>query len=297
MNKLHPKFFHNTFFISNAFYTKQNNTEELNIIDYLMESDDESLRLDLKTDTRIVEKQARWAGIKPGMTVADLGCGSGKTTFALHQMTQPGGKTVGVDISTERISFAKEHYSKDNLDFINRDIRDSLRDLGKFDFIWVRFVLEYYKVNSFDIVKKLSEYLKPGGTLCLIDLDNNCLNHHDLPYRLRRTICATMEALQQKANFDPYVGRKLYSFLYDLNFLNIDVEVSAHHVIYGELKDSDSFNWLKKAEIAPKKINYQFEEYAGGYEEFLEEFKHFFTDPRRFTYSPIICCRGVKPEN
>ena len=86
-----------------------------------------------------------------------------------------------------------------------------------------------------------------------------------------------------------------YSFLYDLKFKDIDVDVSGHHLIWGELKESDAYNWLKKIEVAPKRINYQFDEYEGGYPEFLEEFETFFTDPRRFTYSPVICCRGVKP--
>ena len=63
--------------------------------EYLMESDEETLRLDLKTDVRLVEKQARWAGIKPGMRIADLGCGSGKTTSVLYHLTQPGGSAIG----------------------------------------------------------------------------------------------------------------------------------------------------------------------------------------------------------
>ena len=42
---------------------------------YLMESEAEAIRLDVKTDGRAVERQARWAGLKPGMRVADLGCG------------------------------------------------------------------------------------------------------------------------------------------------------------------------------------------------------------------------------
>ena len=40
---------------------------------YLMESSEETLRLDLKTDGKTIEYQATWAGIKPGMRVADLG--------------------------------------------------------------------------------------------------------------------------------------------------------------------------------------------------------------------------------
>jgi len=262
---------------------------------YLMESCDESIRLDKKTDTKVVEKQALWAGIKPGMRVADLGCGSGKTTAVLHQLVQHCGEVIGVDISADRIEYANEHYLTDGISYVQGDILQPLKHLGTFDFIQIRFVLEYYRVNSFAMVENVVKVLKPGGVLCLIDLDNNCLNHYDLPERLRRTIIASIEAFQFKANFDPYVGKKLYSFLYDLNFKDIDVEVSGHHLIWGELKESDAYNWLKKIEVAHKRIDYQFDEYEGGYREFLEEFKAFFTDPRRFTYSPVICCRGVKP--
>ena len=53
-----------------------------------MEDDQESVRLDRKTDGATVEKQALWAGIKPGMRVADLGCGAGKTTFHLNKLIQ-----------------------------------------------------------------------------------------------------------------------------------------------------------------------------------------------------------------
>ena len=89
------------------------------------------------------------------------------------------------------------------------------------------------------------------------------------------------------------MGRKLYSYLYDLGFSNIEVDVSSHHNIYGPLKDSDAYNWLKKVEVAPLKINYDFKEYDGGHAEFVKEFQDAFSHPRRFTYTPIITCRGV----
>lgn len=262
---------------------------------YLMESNDEFLRLDLKTDDRVVARQARWAGLKPGMRVLDLGCGSGKTTSVLHHLVQPGGEVIGVDYSDNRIEYARDHYQGDGLGFRQADIRKPLTELGQVDLIWMRFVLEYYAASSFDIVKNIVETLKPGGTLCLIDLDHNCLSHHGHPPRLARTIQGVMTALQEKADFDPYVGRKLYSYLYDLGYEELSVDVAGHHIIYGELQASDAFNWLKKVEIAPTRVQYQFDEYPGGYVEFLEEFNNFFDDPRRFTYSPIICCRGIKP--
>ena len=164
-----------------------------------------------------------------------------------------------------------------------------------FDFVWARFLLEYYRSNSLDIVKNLSDIVKSKGILCLIDLDYNCLSHYGLSQKLERTILDIINQLKEKANFDPYMGRKLYSFLFDLGYQDIDVCVDTHHLIFGELNGPDAFNWMKKVEVATSKIDYQFEEYEGGYREFLVEFKSFFTNPRRFTYTPVIACRGLKP--
>lgn len=262
---------------------------------YLMESDAEAYRLDKKTDPELVRKQADWAGLKPGMRVADLGCGSGQTSYILNQYVQPNGDTIGIDISKQRIRFARGNYQAENLNFACRDIRNSLEDLGPFDFIWLRFVLEYYLEESFDIVTHVTKFLKPGGILCLIDLDHNCLNHFGMSPSLESALQGAMHTLEKTANFDPYVGRKLYSFLYDLQFDDIDVNVTAHHLIYGQLKEEDAFNWEKKVEIAGRRSGYNFSEYPNNFNGFLEDFNSFFNDHRRFTYTPVIACKGRKP--
>ncbi len=263
---------------------------------YLMESEEEALRLDLKTDGDVTQDQALWAGIQPGMRVADLGCGSGKTSFYLNKLVQPDGRTVGVDISAQRIQFAQSHYTAEGLEFLCRDIRQPLDDLGVFDFIYVRFVLEYYLADSFDMVKNMSRIVKPGGVLCLIDLDCNCLRHHGLSQRLANALVKIMEKLSQTMNFDPYVGIKLYAFLYDLDYEDIRVRITPHNLIFGDLREADKFNWFQKVEIAARNSGYDFDEFAGGYEEFFEEFSAFFTDRRRFSYTPLIACRGRKPQ-
>ena len=262
---------------------------------YIMEHDDEALRLDLKTDSASVRRQARWAGIRSGMKVADIGCGSGKTTHYLHQLVQPEGQVVGVDASATRIQHAEQLYSEEGLQFVCRDFTQPLHDLGEFDFIWVRFVLEYHCSRSRAIVCNLAEILKPGGILCLIDLDHNCLNHFGLSHRLEHAIRGIMNRLQELHDFDPYAGRKLYSFMYDLGLEDISVDLSAHHLIYGAQKEVDAYNWTMKVEVAAKNSGYPFDEYPGGYKEFREEFRNFFSDPRRFTYTPLIACRGRKP--
>jgi len=259
---------------------------------YLMEGDDEALRLDVKTDGALVEEQALWAGIKPGMRIADLGCGAGKTTFHLNRLVQPNGQTIGVDIGKQRVEYARNHYSDEGIEYVLGDIRQPLDQLGRFDFIWVRFVLEYYAKESFDIARNISQNLKPGGILCLIDLDSNCLRNFGLSKRLENAMVQIMKNLETHFNFDPYVGLKLYSYLFDLGLAEIEVKVTPHNLIYGDLRENDAFNWTKKVEIAARQSGFGFDEYEDGYEEFFQEFKQYFATQRRFTYTPMIWCRG-----
>ncbi len=97
-----------------------------------MENNDEISRLELKTDSQSVIRQATWAGLKPGMKVADIGCGSGKTTSILRKMVEPGGSAVGIDGSDKRIKHACERYANKELEFACRDIFQPLDDVGEF---------------------------------------------------------------------------------------------------------------------------------------------------------------------
>jgi ubiquinone/menaquinone biosynthesis C-methylase UbiE len=264
---------------------------------YLMENPEEAIRLDVKTDPDAVRKQVQLLGIGPGARVLDAGCGSGKTTSVLHEMIQPGGSVIGVDFAQDRINFAKQYYATSNsIEFQLRDLRFPLEDLGQFDFIWIRFVLEYYLEGAIDIIRNLSKCLKPGGALCLLDLDNNCLSHYSLRPEMESTLQKLVQRMILKYNFDPYVGRKLYAYMHDLGFRDIEVNLIPHHLIYGELKDSDDFNWIKKVQMASVKAVDLFETYPGGYEGFFSDFNTFFHDQRRFTYTPLIMCKGKRSE-
>lgn len=57
------------------------------------------------------------------MRIADIGCGAGKTTFYLNRLVQPGGKTVGVDMSANRIEYARQKYGDKNIEYVINDIR------------------------------------------------------------------------------------------------------------------------------------------------------------------------------
>jgi SAM-dependent methyltransferase len=263
---------------------------------YLIEDLEDIVRLEVKTNPEAVRKQGEWCGLRPGFSILDAGCGPGKVTSILYEMIQPGGCVLGVDYAEERIEHATQQYSqKSGIGFRGLDLRDPLDAIGPFDLIWARFVLEYNRVESFDIVKNLSAVLKPGGALCLLDLDHNCLNHYELPPNMEQVLLRAMRLAEEEFNFDPYSGRKLYSYLYDLGYQDIQLDLRAHHLIYGEIGDNDLFNWVMKGEIANIKAGALFETYPGGRDAFFSDFRKFLMDPRRFIYTPLILCKGVKP--
>lgn len=265
---------------------------------YMMENEEETHRLEWKTDPKDLRQQARWCGIKPGQRILDLGCGPGKTTSILHDLVQPGGSVVGLDASPERIAHAQKSYgNKEGIEFVVHDFLKPLNGLGTFDAVWVRFVLEYFHRQSRDIVRNIADSLNPGGYLCLVDLDHNALNHYELPAALAKILPIISRHLEEVYNFDAYAGRKLYAHLFDLGFEDIEVNVTAHHVIYGKTRAVDSFNWTKKIEVMAPRLADLLETYPGGYQQFTVDFRDFFHSPRRFTYTPLILCSGRKPGN
>lgn len=259
-----------------------------------MEHNGEIERLETKTDENTISRLATWAGLKPGMEVADVGCGIGKTTAVLQALVGANGRAVGIDASEKRIEYAREKYPQP--DYCIADVCDHVDTIGQFDFIWSRFLLEYHKSRAFTIVQNLHGMLKPGGILCLGDLDYNCMTHYDLEQDLQAALFGSIRYLEEYMDFDPYAGRKLYSYLYDLEYEDIHISMEPHHLFYGEISKTDEHNWTKKIDVALSKINYSFPELKGGFEEFRKRMLAFMQDPRRFTYTPIIFCRGVKPE-
>lgn len=263
---------------------------------YIMENEEEAFRLDVKTDPKDIRRQARWCGLKPGMRVLDVGCGPGKTTSILHQIIQPGGSAVGIDFSENRVDYAKKHYGHEpGIAFFTRDFMKPLEDLGTFDIVWIRFVLEYYREEALKIVENLKKCLNPGGWLCLLDLDNNCLIHYEIPPKMGEILQSVMKYMEASFNFDPFAGRKLYSYLYDSGFADIDVNLQAHHLFYGKMDKPNLFDWMKKLEVNAPRVSKFFEDYPGGYVSFQEDFQKFFISERRFTYTPLILCKGRNP--
>jgi len=268
----------------------------MKVDNYLMYNEEEIVRLEQNVNVEELKKQAKWCGLRPGMRILEVGCGPGKTTSILWEMIQPYGQIVGVSYLDEMIEYAQKTYgNREGIHFHKQDFLSSFTHLGLFDIIWLRFVLEYHKNEGFDILKNLTKVLKSGGYLCLLDLDYNCLSYYPIPQKMEDIIVKAVHRLKEEYNFDPFAGRKLYTYLYDLGFRDIEVDIRAYHLIFCKIGENELFNWIKKAEVLSDKLGDIFSQYPGGKKRFLEDFRKLLLDERRFIYTPLILCKGIKP--
>jgi SAM-dependent methyltransferase len=162
-----------------------------------------------------------------------------------------------VDIAAQRIDYARQHYRAEGLEFTVRDIREPLDDLGRFDFIWIRFVLEYYRSESAEMIRNAARALAPGGILCLVDLDSNCL---------RSTVPPAARANRQQdygrprtSQLRPLCGLGcILSLIWGLRISGRGYSAQPH---CNTFKKNEKFNWIKGGNCGP--IVVAFDEYPG----------------------------------
>ncbi len=84
----------------------------------------------------------RIAGIKKGITVVDLACGTGVTTREILKKTGSFGKVLGVDSSKEMLNIAKKKIKRKNVFFVHSSAEEIDRAIKeKVDLVLCKFSL------------------------------------------------------------------------------------------------------------------------------------------------------------
>lgn len=133
--------------------------------------DEEIARLGLQHRAWRERAIAAWtaAGIGPGHTVLDVGCGPGYASLDLAERVGPAGRVVAVD-NSERFLAALDTMRRqrgiDNITTYRADL-----DSGEFpevmaDFAWHRWVLSFVR-NPRNVLSRVAAALRPEGALVL----------------------------------------------------------------------------------------------------------------------------------
>ena len=126
----------------------------------------------------------RFAGVAPGMSVADVGAGEGYYTVRLSPIVGPRGRVLAQDIMPGTRDRLAQRVQRDGLDNVSVRLGkpdDPRLPPGSFDRIFL--VHMYHEVTApYAFLWHLRDGLKPGGEVIVVDADRS-VERHGMPPR------------------------------------------------------------------------------------------------------------------
>ena len=147
---------------------------------------------------RLVETPRRMLRgyVEPGMTVLDVGCGSGDHSLGMAKLVGSNGRVVSVDTDIQSIATLKERAARVKLSgriqarvCTEQDME--IRDLaGQIEFALAVYVI-HHAADAVGLMRDVHAALKPGGILLIVEP-----RHHASPAE-----CQATESAAQAAGF------------------------------------------------------------------------------------------------
>jgi ubiquinone/menaquinone biosynthesis C-methylase UbiE len=107
--------------------------------------------------------------LRPGMTVLDVGCGTGAITEGIAQAVAPGGQVVGIDVSKELIARARARAELHaNLSFELADVASLAHQPRRFDVVTAARML-LWLADPRAAVAAMAGVARPGGMVVVLD--------------------------------------------------------------------------------------------------------------------------------
>lgn len=133
------------------------------------------------------EEVMRLAGVKPGMSVADVGAGQGYYTVRLARVVGPHGRVLAEDIQSDVRDYLSDRVQRERLDNVAVKLGtpdDPMLPQGSFDRIFL--VHMYHEVASpYAFLWHLRDGLKADGQVVVVDAKRPVRRHGMPPEQLK----------------------------------------------------------------------------------------------------------------
>jgi precorrin-6B methylase 2 len=142
--------------------------------------------------------------LKPGMTVADIGAGSGRISLMMAEHVGAEGKVLAVDIQQEMLNLIKKKVAKrkvKNVKLVKSEEKSPKLDEESVD---LALMVDVYHEFAFpyEMMQELSKAIKPGGRVVFVEFR---MEDPDVPIKL---VHKMTEAQVKKEMSPPEFGMK-----------------------------------------------------------------------------------------
>lgn len=183
------------------------------------------------------------------LAVLDLGCSDALVTYSRFANRPQFKKIIGVDYNQADLDLAKERCKNDprfsfyKVDLNSPDFCCTIKsimqenDIKGFDLIFATFILQHVQKPKL-LLLKLFDIFNPGGKIIIRESDDGC------------KICFPNDTLSEEIikrtnaiikSSDRIIGRKLYPFLSELGYENIELMYSIEDTINKTRREKE---WL-----------------------------------------------------
>jgi SAM-dependent methyltransferase len=160
--------------------------------------------------------------LKAGQTVLDAGSGMGEVTQALSELVAPGGRAVGLDLSTELVARARQRASAiPHVEFEVGDVTALSFQSESFDAVYCERVFQHL-ADPEAAMGELFRVLRGGGRLVAIDPDfaRSVIDADDVELSDLLTSAVRLSVA------NPTSGRQLRSRMVRAGFVDVILEAT-----------------------------------------------------------------------
>lgn len=160
--------------------------------------------------------------LRPGISVLDVGCGSGAITRSIAEKVGVEGRVLGIDPNAKLIEQARQHTDGSGLDFQLGDVYTFDTD-ERFDLVTCARTLQWL-ANPKSALINMKRLLKPGGFLAILDFNHEKIHWEPEPPHTMKQFYAAFLKWRQDAGFDNAIADHLTELMEAVGLIDIRVE-------------------------------------------------------------------------
>jgi 2-polyprenyl-3-methyl-5-hydroxy-6-metoxy-1,4-benzoquinol methylase len=192
-------------------------------------------------------------GLRDGLRVVELGCGSGNIACWVAQQVAPGGSVVGIDIASDQIEQARQQAQRRNLRNIEFHVADAYSPRlpeRSFDLVYCRLVLSHL-TRPAEALAAMRSLARPGGLVICEEIDIGCWLC-DPPAKAMSSFFALNGALGERLGENFCLGASLHRLFREVGFARPEVGTNFVLALRGEQKRLLGMTF---AEFAPELVS------------------------------------------